>query len=96
MVFPTTQSDAKFKVPFKVYGGGSGTWNWSTTYDIHEEKKQVCLDFDAGIQEMEIHGRSRDHAIDKVVIFRVDGTLADCQGAGTTGFDALAETGKQP
>jgi hypothetical protein len=96
LAFPTTQSDAKFQIPFKVYGGGEGTWNWSTTYDINEEKERVCLDFSEGIQEMEIHGRSRDHAIDKVVLFRVDGTLADCRAAGTTGFDALPETGIQP
>jgi hypothetical protein len=64
-------SDAKFKVPFKVYGGGTGTWNWSATYDINNEKQKVCLEFDAGVHTMAIHGRSRDHAIDKVALFLV-------------------------
>lgn len=86
VAFPSTLSDEHFQEPFKVYGGGHGSYNWTNSYDIHGVgKERVCVEFEPGVHTMRLSGRSNNHAIDRIAIFRVEGDLAECRSNGLLG-----------
>ncbi len=57
---------------FKVYRSGEGDWIWSTqTSD--SDAHQIYARFDVpGIYQINVSGRSKDHAIDRMVLYRSD------------------------
>ncbi len=57
---------------FKVYRSGQGEWVWSTqTSD--SDAHQIYARFDQpGIYQIQVSGRSKDHAIDRMVAYRDD------------------------
>lgn len=57
---------------FKVYRSGSGDWVWSTrTSDSDAHNIFVRFDY-PGIYMIQVSGRSKDHAIDRMVLYRTD------------------------
>ncbi|MEM9458009.1 MAG: hypothetical protein AAGF11_27770 [Myxococcota bacterium] len=96
VAFPSTLSDPHFREPFKVFGGGHGAYNWTNSYDIHDVgKARVCVEFEPGVHTMRLSGRSNNHAIDRVAIFRVEGDVGDCRNNGLlNGLDDRPVTGQ--
>ncbi len=98
VAFPGAMNDEHFQEPFKVYGGGSGSFTWSGSYDIHDlGKDDVCVDLDAGVQTFDLAGRSNWHAIDRIAIVYTGDDLQSCRGNGPKeGLDARPNTGVAP
>ncbi len=98
VAFPTTLSEEHFQEPFKVFGGGHDTYNWTNSYDIHDVgKERVCVEFEPGVHTLRLSGRSNNHAIDRVAIFRVEGDLEECRkNSYLNDLDDRPVTGQSP
>ncbi|MEM9193743.1 MAG: hypothetical protein AAGF12_31500 [Myxococcota bacterium] len=96
--FPTSSGDEHFREPFKVFGGGSGSFNWTASYDIEEVgKNRVCIELEAGTHTLRIAGRSNQHVIDRVAIGQTDGTIDGCRnGRVIRDLDDREPTGRVP
>lgn len=93
--FPGALNDDHFTEPFKVFGGGHGTFNWNSSYDIHEiGKDDVCVELKAGVETMTLAGRSNHHAIDRIAIIHTGDSLASCRDLGTNDLDGRENTGQ--
>lgn len=66
---------------FKIYMNKVGEWVWkSSTND--KDSFDVFVKFDTpGIYDIEISGRSKNHAIDQFVLFKTDQSLTAAQNA---------------
>ncbi|MEM6320171.1 MAG: T9SS type A sorting domain-containing protein [Bacteroidota bacterium] len=57
---------------FKVYQNNRGAWSWQTRTSDHDPH-DIYVEFDtAGVYSLEIAGRSKGHAIDRLVLFHSD------------------------
>ena len=57
---------------FKVYRSGQGDWIWSTRTSDNDGHDIFARFDEPGIYTVEIAGRSRDHAIDRWVLYEAD------------------------
>ena len=98
VALPSTLSDDHFKEPFKVFGGGHDSYNWTNSYDIHNVgKERVCVEFAPGVHTLRLSGRSNHHAIDRIAFIRVDGVEEECRrNSHINGLDDRPLTGRQP
>ncbi len=59
---------------FKVYRSGAGDWVWSTNTSDNDGHR-IYVQFDSpGVYLIQVSGRSKDHAIDRMVLFNDDYT----------------------
>lgn len=66
---------------FKVYMNRVGEWFWRSSTSDNDPHDIFATFNAAGVYDVEISGRSKSHAIDQFVLFKIDKSLSDAQNA---------------
>ncbi|TPN87772.1 CBM96 family carbohydrate-binding protein [Aquimarina algicola] len=86
---------------FKIYLSGSTDWTWSTNTSDNDAH-QIFAEFNsAGVYTIEVSGRSKDHLIDRIVMYKtgtpnplnLSNQETPCTGTGTPPVSSIAIPG---